>query len=243
MSLWLYTSDHIPDGYGMGTFSPGHLFWLAVSLLIFIFIGRMYRDSDEKRRTHMRWILAVLMIVDEIYKDVLTITTGQWLWEYLPLHLCSISIFMAFIYTATGNRLVEEYLYAVSLPTATMALVFPDWMNLPFLNLMNFHSFTIHIMIVLYPVMLLYGGFRPDTKYLFRLIPFIVLYGFLIYFVNQVLDTNFFFMNGAAEGNPLSVLEKYVGGWYRAAFPVIALIVWLPMYYFPSRALRRQTRP
>ena len=72
--------------------------------------------------------------------------------------------------------------------------------------------------------------FRPSFRRLIRLVPFIVLYGVAIYFVNNALGTNFFFMNGPAEGNPLTILERYIGGWYRIAFPIIAAIVWTIMY-------------
>ncbi len=235
MEPWLYTSEAIPDGYGMGTFSIGHIAWLVAAAVICITLGRRYRADDEEKRARIRKILGILLIADEIYKYVVTISTGQWIWEFLPLHLCSISVFIAFFHAFTGWIYFAEYLYAVSLPTALMALVFPDWMNLPFFNLMCFHSFSIHVLIMLYPSMLLFGGFRPSARRLMKLIPFIFIYGVAIYFVNNALGSNFFFMNGAAEGNPLSILERYIGGWYRVAFPIIAAIVWLPMYLIPLK--------
>ncbi len=230
MKPWLYTSEAIPDGYGMGTFSPGHIAWLLAAVAITLALGRKYRRGSEEERGRIRWCLAVLLLADEALKYAVTIPTGQWIWEFLPLHLCSISVFIAFFHAVSGSIYLAEYLYAVSLPTALMALVFPDWMNLPLINIMCFHSFSIHILIALYPAMLLFGGFRPSSRRLMRLVPFIVLYGIAIYFVNNALGTNFFFMNGPAEGNPLTILEKYIGGWYRIAFPVIAAIVWTLMY-------------
>ena len=230
MKPWLYTAEAIPDGYGMGSFSIGHLAWLAAAALICIVLGRKYRISGEGDRKRIRWILAILLLADEGLKYAVTIPTGQWEWEFLPLHLCSISVFIAFFHAVSGSLYLAEYLYAVSLPTALMALVFPDWMNLPLINIMCFHSFSIHILIALYPAMLLFGGFRPSAARLIRIVPFIAVYGVAIYFINKALGTNFFFMNGPAEGNPLTILERYIGGWYRIAFPIIAAIVWLPMY-------------
>ena len=235
MEPWLYTSEAIPDGYGMGTFSIGHLLWLMLAAVLCLVLGRKYSRSNEGTRRRIRIILAVLLLADEALKYAVTIPTGQWIWEFLPLHLCSISVFIAFFHAVSGSVYLAEYLYAVSLPTALMALVFPDWMNLPLINIMCFHSFSIHVLIMLYPSMLLFGGFRPSARRLMRLIPFIFIYGVAIYFVNNALGSNFFFMNGAAEGNPLSILERYIGGWYRVAFPIIAAIVWLPMYLIPLK--------
>ena len=194
--------------------------------------------ADERGLSRSPVRDALMRLADEALKYAVTIPTGQWIWEFLPLHLCSISVFIAFFHAVSGSVYLAEYLYAVSLPTALMALVFPDWMNLPLINIMCFHSFSIHILIALYPAMLLSGGFRPSFRRLIRLVPFIVLYGVAIYFVNNALGTNFFFMNGPAEGNPLTILERYIGGWYRIAFPIIAAIVWTIMYLPFSRPAR-----
>ena len=43
------------------------------------------------------------------------------------------------------------------------------------------------------------------------------------------------FLNSGDEGNPLSFLEKLVGGWYVLAFPLIAALVWSIMYLVPRR--------
>lgn len=221
----------IEPGKGMGSYSIGHFMWLLLLFILIFALGRKYKTADESKRKGMRLIIAWLIMLDEIMKDILMPLTGQWDWSFLPLHLCSISVFIVFIHAYTGNKFLEEYIYAVTLPTASMAMAFPDWTAmLPCMNIMCFHSFSIHLLLVLYPCLLLYGGFRPSAKRLFCIIPFIALFAFVIYFVNKALGTNFFFVNGGGNGNPLTFLEKYIGGWYRLAFPVIAAICWLPMY-------------
>ena len=208
--------------------------------LIF-FLGKKYRAADEDKRKKIRIAIASLIMLDEIVKDIIMPITGQWDWSFLPLHLCSISVFVVFIHALTGNRILEEYTYAITLPTASMAMAFPDWTGaLPCMNLMCIHSFSIHLLLVLYPCLLLYGGFIPSAKQLFRLIPIVAFLAFVMYFVNGALSTNFFFVNGGGDGNPLTFLEKYIGGWYRIAFPVIAAICWIPMYLpFRNKAKTR----
>ena len=198
---------------------------------LILFLGKKYRAADEDKRKKIRIAIASLIMLDEIVKDIIMPITGQWDWSFLPFHLCSISVFVVFIHALTGNRMLEEYTYAITLPTASMAMAFPDWTGaLPCMNLMCIHSFSIHLLLVLYPCLLLYGGFIPSAKQLFRLIPIVAFLAFVMYFVNGALGTNFFFVNGGGDGNPLTFLEKYIGGWYRIAFPVIAAICWIPMY-------------
>ena len=236
VGVFLKTKFTIEPGLGMGSLSPGHFFWLAVLLLLIVFLGRSYRAFDEDRRRRIRLAVACLIMLDEIAKDIVVPLSGQWEWEFLPLHLCSISVFAVFFHALTGNRLLEEYLYALTLPTAMMAMVFPDWTSaLPFWNFMCLHSFTIHLLLVLYPCLLLYGGFRPSARRLAAIVPIVALLAVAMHFVNIALGTNFFFVNGGGVGNPLSLIEGRVGMLYLAAMPVIAAVCWLPMYILPAR--------
>lgn len=225
----------------MDSYSLGHFIWLGLLFFLIFFLGKKYRAADEDKRKKIRIAIASLIMLDEIVKDIIMPITGQWDWSFLPFHLCSISVFVVFIHALTGNRMLEEYTYAITLPTASMAMAFPDWTGaLPCMNLMCIHSFSIHLLLVLYPCLLLYGGFIPSAKQLFRLIPIVAFLAFVMYFVNGALGTNFFFVNGGGDGNPLTFLEKYIGGWYRIAFPVIAAICWIPMYLpFRNKAKTR----
>ena len=231
----------IEPGKGMDSYSLGHFIWLGLLFFLIFFLGKKYRAADEDKRKKIRIAIASLIMLDEIVKDIIMPITGQWDWSFLPFHLCSISVFVVFIHALTGNRMLEEYTYAITLPTASMAMAFPDWTGaLPCMNLMCIHSFSIHLLLVLYPCLLLYGGFIPSAKQLFRLIPIVAFLAFVMYFVNGALGTNFFFVNGGGDGNPLTFLEKYIGGWYRLAFPVIAAICWIPMYLpFRNKAKTR----
>ena len=225
----------------MDSYSLGHFIWLGLLFFLIFFLGKKYRAADEDKRKKIRIAIASLIMLDEIVKDIIMPITGQWDWSFLPFHLCSISVLVVFIHALTGNRILEEYTYAITLPTASMAMAFPDWTGaLPCMNLMCIHSFSIHLLLVLYPCLLLYGGFIPSAKQLFRLIPIVAFLAFVMYFVNGALGTNFFFVNGGGDGNPLTFLEKYIGGWYRLAFPVIAAICWIPMYLpFRNKAKTR----
>lgn len=230
MSNFLYAEKTVPPGIGMGSYSAGHIFWLILAAMAIYCATRYYKISDGERRRKMRRNIVIAMFADEALKWFVTIPTGQWNWAYLPLHLCSISMFVALLHYKTENPMSKEFLFAVSLPGAAMALLFPNWSSLPFFNIMCMHSFSIHILIVIYPCLLLSEGFTPDIRHLPRLILYLLLGSAAAFAVNSVLGTNFFFMNGADEGNPLSILESLVGPWYRLGFLLIAIILWSAMY-------------
>lgn len=236
MSNFLKTKFTIEPGHGMGSFSSGHLLWLALLICLIVFLGRAYREGTNEKRKSMRIAVALLIIADELLKDIAMPFTGQWEWEFLPLHICSISVFIVAIHAFTGNRLAGEYLYAVTLPTASLAMLFPDWTgSLPLFNLMCFHSFSIHLLLVLYPSLMLSGGFCPSLRYLKKFVPVFAMMFVIMHFINNALDTNFFFVNGSPEGSPLEFIEDRIGKGYLLAFPLIAVMLWLPMYTIPCR--------
>ena len=239
MNPYLATKANIPEGYGHELFSLTHILTLLFTAALIYAVSRVYRRVDEKSRITIKRVIAFLLIADEILKDGNALLTGQWEWEFLPLHLCSISVFIVIIHSLTSSRILAEYLYAITLPTASMAMAFPDWTGaLPFVNLMCFHSFSIHLLLVLYPALLLWGGFRPSWRYLRVIIPIVFMMAFIMHFLNMALGTNFFFVNGGGDGNPLTFLEDRIGWWYLLALPAIAAICWLPMYIIPARKAR-----
>ena len=229
MNDFLRTEETIGICKGMGMFSIGHVFWILL-FFIALFLIKHHRSKQKGLSS----VIAILIAADEIIKHVSAVITGQWTCSLLPLHICSLSVFAVILHRITGKRIIAEYLYAVSLPTALMALAFPEWASvLPFCNIMSIHSFSIHILIALYPCLLLYGGFRPSAKSLQIIIPFIAVMMILMHFLNNALGTDFFFINGGGKDNPLKWIEAYAGSLYLLAFPVLATICWIPMYGIP----------
>ena len=58
--------------------------------------------------------------------------------------------------------------------------------------------------------------------------------------LNQLLGTNFMFLNGAGEGNPLTLFEQWLGDpGYLAAYPFLIALVWAVLYLPWALARRR----
>ena len=241
MDDFFKTKDTIGPGQGMGSFTAVHLAWLVAIATVAFLVMRYCRKADRKGRRRVMVTLACLTALDELAKYLITIPTGQWNWEYLPLHLCSISVFAVCLHAITESDEVGEFLYALSLPSAIMALVFPNWTNLlPAWNAMCIHSFTIHGLLVVYPLALLACGWRPSFKRLaYSIIPIIVML-IVALVVNTTLGTNFFFLSSGDNGNPLSFIEGYIGQWYLLCWPLIFAIIWALMYLLPRRLSGQQ---
>lgn len=230
MQYFFETSESIAPGLGFSYFGPLHLAWIGVAVLAIIVNCVIYRKMRDMGRSRWRKVVAWLLITDELFKMAILIGSGQYTVNYLPLHLCSINIFMIAIHAYKPSAVLGSFLYTVCIPGALVALLFPTWTNLPLTSGMHLHSFTVHILLMLYPAVLTLGGeLKPDVKQLPKSLGLLALMAIPIYGINLLLDTNFMFLMYAENGNPLYWFGENWGN-HLLGFPVIIAGVLLVMY-------------
>ena len=230
MKYLLDTTNTIPEGVGFPLFGATHLIWLAVCLAFVVTSCIVYRNLRSTQREKMRLIFAAALIADEIFKYIILFVGDRWLPEYLPFHLCSVNIFVIALHCVRPAKLTDNFLYTVCIPGALSALLFPNWAVLPFPNLMHLHSFTIHALLVAYPVMLTYAGeIRPSTRYVPKCILLMLVLGIPGIICNLLLDTNFMFLMYADPGNPLYVFKQMWGN-HLLGLPVLMAAVIVVMH-------------
>ncbi len=236
------TGFTIPPGKGFSLFSFGHFAWLGACFLLCLFLGSCYRRWEKKKRRGCLRALAALLLADEFFKVFSTLATGRFRADFLPLHLCSINIFVILADVWKPSAVLREILYAVCLPGAFLALLFPGWSYLPFWNALCIHSFTAHILLLLYPFLLLCGGFQPNLSRFLKVLPFCLPVVGAMYLFNQSFGTNFMFLSTAGEGNPLSLFEAWLGNpGYLVGLPVLCVLCW-GLLYGGQKALRKRQK-
>lgn len=230
MQHFLDTVETIAPNVGFSQFGTLHLIWLAVFLVSVVVNCIWYRKMGAQGRDRWKKIVAGLIVLDEIYKMIMLAVGGRYIADYLPLHLCSINIFIIAFHAWKPTRSVGAFLYTVCIPGALAALLFPSWTSLPLGNFMHWHSFTIHILLSMYPIALAVGG---DIELSVNDIPqcLLLLVGMAvpIYIINLLLDTNFMFLMYVDEGNPLLIFEQLWGN-HLLGYPVIIAGVLIVMY-------------
>jgi len=125
------------------------------------------------------------------------------------------------------------------------ALLFPNWASLPFPNLMHIHSFTIHTLLVAYPVMLTFAGeIKPSARYIPRCLLLLSVLCIPGIIVNFLFGSNFMFLMYAEPGNPLYVFEQLWGNHLLGLPVLIAAVILLmhgPRLLFKSVSERRNS--
>lgn len=230
MKYFYETVETIPEGLGFKHFDPFHLKWLAAAALSMAVICLLYRHLNRSGRHKMRLTIAFLTVANEIFKMYLLISHGNYTVSYLPLHLCSINIFIVMLHALKPGLFWGNFLYAVGLPGAVSALLFATWTSLPPCSGMLWHSFTVHIMLAVYPLMIVAGGdLRPDFRRLPAVTAALAVMSIPAVIVNHFYGTNFMFINYAQEGTPFVLFEQYFGN-FIFGVPVLLALMYLIMF-------------
>ena len=139
---------------GFSLWSVPHLIWLALMVLMIVWITRSYCHADEGGRDKMRKIIAIAMLIMELIKDAVVIAVGWWNPGYLPFHLCGLAIFAVLADAFWREQKVTgQMILFAFMPGALSALLFANWTMYPFYVYMCIHSFVYHTLIVAYAVM------------------------------------------------------------------------------------------
>lgn len=232
------SKETIPEGVGFSTFGVSHLIWLTCIVIACIAAAVWYKKLGEKGRRILRLTVGISIVVLEIIKDIFHAIIGEFGVGYLPLHLCGINILLIAFDVIKPTKTVRNFLYYFSIAGASLALLFPNWTVLPMWNFSCIHSFSIHALLVMYPVLLVSSGeVKPDLKTMPKCLLLLVLIAIPIYFLNMAWDTNFMFLMRPDSGNPLEMFEKLLGN-HLWGFPILLPIV-MGIMYLPILIIKK----
>ena len=252
--MFLATKETVPQGIGFSTFGATHLLWLLATVICISIAVIVYRKLDSEKRNVMRTALGATIILFEIIKNIVAIAVGDFGVEHLPFHLCGINILLIAFDLVKQTKTVRNFLYYIGIPGAMLALLFPNWTVLPCVNFFHIHSFVIHLLLVMYPMLLITSGeVNPNIKTMPKCILLLVGMAIPIYFINLIFDTNFMFLMSPDTGNPLELFEKYLGShlWgFPILLPIVMFIMYLPLFFAsklkkkaPEKAQEKEKQP
>lgn len=236
--MFFLTKDNIPEGVGFQTFGLTHMIWLLAGALLCVAACIFYHKLSADKQKRMLTILGTYIFLQEMVKNLVLVFLGEFSWGYLPFHLCGINILLIFFDVIKQTKVVRSFLYYFSIPGAALALLFPNWTNMPVWNFFHIHSFTIHILLVLYPLLLVSTG-QVDThiKSAFQAVLLLVVLAIPVYGLNLLWDTNFMFLMQPDSGNPLELFEQLLGS-HLWGFPILLPVV-IGIMYVPILIMKK----
>ena len=217
--------------------APSHITTFIISLLIIVFLPRIFIGSSPKTIKVLRYVLAFLMISHELVDPFIKVNIRDFAWvDALPLHMCAFSTWCISIYLLGGPRIFFNFAYFWGIVGAGMSLLTPDTtLGFPSFEYLN-HMYG-HLLIILgVNIGMVLMNERPHLKDFLNVMTFTTA-AFLpaMYGVNFLLDANYWY-----------ILEKPVGDNITALMPdapyhILALIpvAWLLTFaiYVPFLSL------
>ncbi len=224
--------DDLPLDSGCDLFGKTHITWLIGIALTIIIFSAIYLKCSAAAQNRTLKILGSIMLIMEVYKDCVLISIGYMDFQYLPLQLCSIAIFAEALFAFFPCSFLGELTCVVCLPGAASALIFPDWLRYPTINFMNLHSFIVHGILVLIPVLMMISRkYTPKIRRIYMPLLFFAVAAPILYRINVWQETDFMFLNWPSHGSPFETIYLNYGyGCYLAVFGGTVLIVMLAMY-------------
>ena len=229
-SFFVLDKGLFPD-IGFERFGFGHFLWLFVGGAGLVLGCFAYGKALPERRPGLRLLTAGLALALELGRAGLLLSRGLYDLGRLPLHLCSLSIYLCFFHALTDRPGLGQFLYAFTLPGAALALLFPDWAGQPLFGFITVSSFLLHFLLVLYPLMQAAAGeIRPELRRLPGCIGWMLLLALPVYFLNKLWNTNYMFLNLPPAGSPLALFAFLGNPGYLLGYIPLALGGWALLY-------------
>jgi hypothetical integral membrane protein (TIGR02206 family) len=219
------------DGPSFQLFGTGHLIALGLILLLclsFLYFRNIWGDAQKKR---FRSTLAVILFINESAWHVWAAYWGIWnIQTMLPLHLCSVVVWLTMYMLLTNNHQIYEISYFLGIGGALQALLTPDITGYGFPHFRAFNSFLAHGLLVAVPIyMTLVEGHRPTMASLKRVFLWTNIYIVPVFLLNRAIGSNYLFI-GYKPNFPtlLDLLAPWP--WYIIQLEVVGFLVLFILY-------------
>jgi hypothetical integral membrane protein (TIGR02206 family) len=222
---WDYT------GEPFRLFSLSHL--IVLSVLVFVNLSIIYvrRNASPHARRAFRYGLAAVLLLNEMAWHLWIWATGNWTVQtMLPLHLCSLFVFISAIMLITKSYTLYEFAYFLGIGGATQALLTPNLGIYGFPHFRFFQIFIAHGSIVTAAIyMTAIEGYRPYWTSLLHAVVGANLYMLLVGLVNALIGSNYLFIADKPDTpSLLDVLGPWP--WYILSAEAVGLAVGLLLY-------------
>ncbi len=212
-------------------FDAAHLTALGIIILVNLALFPLRRVLTPWLRQAIRYALAALLVVNRIALHIWNIANDQWSIQWqLPLHLCSVFLWLSVYMLVTRSYPVFELAYFLGIGGATQALLTPDAGIYGFPHFYPVQFFITHGGIVTASVyMAVVEGYRPYWASLKKVFLWGNLYLAFVTVVNLLIGSNYMY---TLRKPHVPTLLDHLGPWpwYLLSAEVIALLIFLALY-------------
>ena len=234
--------DYNYDGPAFDAFGLGHLLALSIiaAIIIFLIWGWRHPREDAKRRA--RYALAGIILIVESSWHVWNLANDTWdMQRHLPLHTCSMGIWLSILMLLTRNYRLYEVLYFIGIAGATQALLTPTLGAYGLPHFWAIQSLSSHGLLVIALVfMTTIEGFRPTWMSIWRTMLILNLYMLLVTGINYLIGSNYMYtLRKPATLTLLDAMGPWP--WYILTGEILAILLFSILYLPIALSSRRST--
>lgn len=213
-------------------FGAKHLTVIGVFVLVWLSFIYFRNAWQEEQKKSVRVGFAVFLAVNEIGLHIWSLYWGIWnIQTMLPLHLCSLMVWVT-VYTAlTSNRSLYDFTYFLGIAGALQAFLTPAdgaMYDIPHYRIMQ--SLMAHGLLITIPIyMTVVEGYRPTLSSFKRIFIWTNIYMVIIFFLNRAIGSNYLFI---AQKPPSPTLMDILSPWpwYIPQLEVLAFVMLFILY-------------
>ncbi|MDN3016416.1 TIGR02206 family membrane protein [Paenibacillus sp. BSR1-1] len=218
-------------------FSIPHIVTLIIFFITF-FAFVYYSKKLKPYQAMIKWTVFALLLFGELSIQLYLILVHEYELSDLPLHICSLSTFLAlYLYFKRSQKAFNLLLFIGLLPPI-LSMISPDIVH-QFPHFEFIRYFLRHSAIpfaVMY--FILFEGYRVPRKAILSSFLTINLIAVPIFFLNQLLGTNFFFIANPSETE--TILTYFGSGiMYYINLEIVAFMVCI-ITYIPMGILQKR---
>lgn len=175
-----------------------HVVAMALTILLPILLAWIIRRAKSEKVTRaIFWSIGGVMMVNELFDQYYHIThlaAQEYLADYLPLHLCDISVILVIVLMFTRRFGVYEIVFFWGLAGASNSVITPDLVDpFPSVNFMVY--FISHSGIIIGCLLATWGlKMRPTFRSVVKAFVIANLYGIPMIGVNLLCDSNYMYL-------------------------------------------------
>ena len=231
-----------PEAYVIEVFSGEWIRNTALTILFiitYLFLGKFL---GNKNKLIFAKAISIVLIFITITGHTRNIINGYWNpVDNIPLHLCSISNFIAcfilFVPKISKESKFFEFLYYAGIIGAFQAFFTPQINNFDGSNYEYIEWYLSHIGIMLLPIYMLKNlGFRLTKFSWLRVVAYLNILLIIVMPINYFIGSNYMYVNGKPEvNNPLIIGEWPI---YIFFWEIIIMIFTYSLYVISTKKLK-----
>jgi len=212
-------------------FGSKHLLVLGIILVIILWMIFGWKNPTEKAKRRARYLMAGTLLIWESAWHLWSLWTGTWSITYhLPLHVCSVMVWLSIYMLLTKNYRIYEFAYFIGFAGALQPLLTPEAGMYGLWHFRALQTLVAHGTLVIVPIyMTTKEGFRPTWGSFLRVAIGTNIYMVIIHMINLAIGSNYLF---TVSKPPTASLLDILGPWpaYLLAMEAIGFLFFFILY-------------